>query len=55
MLTRGLHFRQLANVRYQIDDCNSEWTFRGSKFDLIFSRHLLGHVTDYERLYEKAI
>ncbi len=43
----GLTEPPLANTRYAF--CDAEWLlFRGAKFDLIFSSHLLEHLTDLQ-------
>ncbi|KAL4971262.1 S-adenosyl-L-methionine-dependent methyltransferase [Aspergillus desertorum] len=42
------------NLEFQVDDFESEWTFRRDSFDLIHSRLLLASVSDYPRLLRQA-
>jgi hypothetical protein len=42
------------NVRFEVDDFESDWTFGHNKFDFVFARLLLASVTNYPRLYKQA-
>ncbi|KAK8250909.1 S-adenosyl-L-methionine-dependent methyltransferase [Phyllosticta capitalensis] len=42
------------NVRFEIDDCNSEWTYPEASFDLIHVRALLGSVADWTLFYAEC-
>jgi hypothetical protein len=42
------------NVRFEVDDFESEWTFGRDKLDFVFARLLLTSVSDYPRLYKQA-
>ncbi|KAK8174510.1 hypothetical protein BC567DRAFT_94028 [Phyllosticta citribraziliensis] len=41
------------NVRFEIDDCNAEWTHPEASFDLIHVRGLLGSVADWPHFYRE--
>ncbi len=43
-----------SNVRFEVDDFESDWTFGKEKFDFVFARLLLASVTNYPRLYKQA-
>lgn len=42
------------NVKFEIDDCEQEWTFAPNSFDYIHSRYMLGAVSDWTRLFKQA-
>ncbi len=42
------------NCEFFVDDFEQEWTFQDNSFDLIHWRLLLGSVTDYPKLLERA-
>ncbi|KAK3399768.1 S-adenosyl-L-methionine-dependent methyltransferase [Sordaria brevicollis] len=42
------------NVKFEIDDCNQEWTFNENSFDFIHMRMLVGVVTDWNELFLNA-
>ncbi|KIV76978.1 hypothetical protein PV11_08821 [Exophiala sideris] len=43
------------NLRFEIDDMESEWTFPHSSFDLIHIRGLHGTITDWPNLYAQCL
>lgn len=43
-----------ANVKFEIDDLNREWTWPDNTFDYIHSRSLIGVVQDWEEFYRQA-
>jgi hypothetical protein len=42
------------NVRFEIDDCCSEWVYPENDFDYIHIRGLNGCVDDWLKLYQQA-
>jgi len=42
------------NVRFEIDDCCSEWTYPEDMFDLVHVRGLLGSVSDWPAFYSQC-
>ncbi|KAL0466353.1 S-adenosyl-L-methionine-dependent methyltransferase [Neurospora intermedia] len=42
------------NVKFEIDDCNLDWTYADDSFDFIHMRMLAGVVTDWEKLFRNA-
>lgn len=42
------------NVQFEIDDAESEWTFRDNSFDLIHWRLLIAGIADYPLLFGQA-
>ncbi|KAK8429157.1 S-adenosyl-L-methionine-dependent methyltransferase [Phyllosticta citricarpa] len=42
------------NMRFETDDCSSEWTHPEASFDLIHVRALLGSVADWPRFYREC-
>ena len=42
------------NVRFEIDDCEQEWTFAPGSFDFVHCRYILGGVSDWPRLFRQA-
>ncbi|OCL02276.1 S-adenosyl-L-methionine-dependent methyltransferase [Glonium stellatum] len=43
-----------SNVRFEIDDCCSEWTYPEDNFDFVHLRGLTGSVGDWSALYKQA-
>lgn len=43
-----------ANVKFELDDCNREWTWPENTFDFIHLRMLVGVVTDWHTLFRRA-
>lgn len=43
-----------ANLTFQIDDFNKDWTFPANHFDYIHTRWLLGTTPDWARFYAQA-
>ena len=41
------------NLKFEVDDFESEWTFGSDRFDLIYARQLLCSVSDYPLLYRR--
>lgn len=46
--------RVAPNVRFEVDDFESDWTFGKDKFDFVFARLLLASVANYPKLYKQA-
>jgi len=42
------------NVKFEVDDVESEWTYPENTFDLIYSRYLLGGIADWQKLISQA-
>ena len=42
------------NVRFEIDDLESEWLFKPNRFDLIHSRYMIGAVANWKRMIAQA-
>ncbi|KAF3908349.1 hypothetical protein AA313_de0208749 [Arthrobotrys entomopaga] len=42
------------NLRFEVDDVESEWTHQPESFDFIFSRYMVGSIKDWPRLFEQA-
>ena len=42
------------NCRFELDDAQLEWTFAPDSFDFIHIRALLGAISDWPPLYERA-
>jgi len=42
------------NIKFEVDDIESEWTYPANNFDLIYARYLIGSVADWERLFAQA-
>ncbi|KAK3360485.1 S-adenosyl-L-methionine-dependent methyltransferase [Lasiosphaeria hispida] len=42
------------NLTFEIEDCNKIWAFPNDHFDYIHIRWLIGSVTDWDRLFERA-
>ncbi|KAH7034208.1 S-adenosyl-L-methionine-dependent methyltransferase [Macrophomina phaseolina] len=43
------------NVRFEIDDCCSEWTYPENSFDLIHVRGLTGSVGNWAKFYQECL
>ncbi|KAB2579464.1 Methyltransferase type 11 [Lasiodiplodia theobromae] len=43
------------NVRFEIDDCCSEWTYPENSFDLIHVRGLTGSVGNWPKFYQECL
>ncbi|KAK3400617.1 S-adenosyl-L-methionine-dependent methyltransferase [Sordaria brevicollis] len=43
-----------ANIRFDIDDYNKEWTYKADFFDLIHMRWITGTVNNWHTLYKEA-
>ncbi|KAF8470729.1 S-adenosyl-L-methionine-dependent methyltransferase [Kalaharituber pfeilii] len=41
------------NVRFEIEDCESEWTFPPEHFDFIHGRNLAGSIADWAKLHRQ--
>ncbi|ROW16613.1 hypothetical protein VPNG_01615 [Cytospora leucostoma] len=42
------------NMKFEIEDCTSEWTFNPSSFDYIHMRYLVGSIVDWKALFKEA-
>lgn len=42
------------NVKFELDDCNKEWTWPDNTFDFIHIRFLVGVVEDWYKLFRQA-
>lgn len=42
------------NLRFEIEDCTSEWTFSPGIFDFVHMRYLVGSIIDWTALYREA-
>ncbi|KAK3399758.1 S-adenosyl-L-methionine-dependent methyltransferase [Sordaria brevicollis] len=42
------------NVKFELDDCNAEWTWPDNTFDFIHIRFLVGVVEDWYKLFRQA-
>jgi ubiquinone/menaquinone biosynthesis C-methylase UbiE len=42
------------NLHFEVDDCESEWTFPEASFDYVHIRGLYGAISDWENLYHQA-
>ena len=43
-----------ANVKFEIDDMELEWTFPDNQFDFIHMRSLSGSIKDWDHLLSQA-
>ena len=43
------------NVKFEIDDCESEWTYAEASFDFIHIRSLFGCVSSWPALYAQVM
>lgn len=41
-------------MRFEIEDCCSEWTYPRSTFDYVHMRYLVGSIVDWTALYKEA-
>ncbi|KAK7734302.1 hypothetical protein SLS53_007952 [Cytospora paraplurivora] len=41
-------------MKFEIEDCTSEWTFNPSSFDYIHMRYLVGSIVDWTALFKEA-
>lgn len=42
------------NVKFEIDDCNREWTWADNTFDFIHIRMMFGIIEDWDALFRQA-
>ncbi|KAK2614105.1 hypothetical protein N8I77_000960 [Diaporthe amygdali] len=42
------------NLKFEIEDCTSEWTFHPNEFDYIHMRYLVGSIVDWTALFKEA-
>ncbi|PSR82850.1 S-adenosyl-L-methionine-dependent methyltransferase [Coniella lustricola] len=42
------------NVRFEIEDCTSPWTFTAGTYDYVHMRYLVGSIVDWLELYREA-
>ena len=42
------------NVKFEIDDCNQEWTWPDNSFDFVHVRMMFGAVEDWYQLHRQA-
>lgn len=42
------------NVKFELDDCNSEWIWPDNTFDFIHMRMLFGIVEDWDAIFQQA-
>ena len=49
------HYWTPPNVRFEIDDVESEWTFKENHFDFIHIRGLHGSIADWPSLYQQCM
>lgn len=43
-----------ANVKFELDDCNGEWTWSDNSFDFIHLRMMFGIIEDWYALFRQA-
>ncbi|KAK3338901.1 S-adenosyl-L-methionine-dependent methyltransferase [Neurospora tetraspora] len=43
-----------ANVKFELDDCNQEWTWPDNTFDFIHARMLIGVIEDWYEFHRQA-
>ncbi|KAK3502284.1 S-adenosyl-L-methionine-dependent methyltransferase [Neurospora crassa] len=43
-----------ANVKFELDDCNLEWTWPDNTFDFIHMRMLFGIIEDWDAIFRQA-
>ncbi|MCJ1313077.1 hypothetical protein MMC25_006754 [Agyrium rufum] len=43
-----------GNVRFEIDDMESEWLYKDNSFDYIHSRYMIGAISDWQMLIRRA-
>ncbi|KAI7788541.1 methyltransferase domain-containing protein [Diaporthe eres] len=42
------------NLKFEIEDCTSEWTFHANEFDYVHIRYLVGSIVDWSALFKEA-
>ncbi|KUI55877.1 Phosphoethanolamine N-methyltransferase 3 [Cytospora mali] len=42
------------NLKFEIEDCTSEWTFNPNTFDYVHMRYLVGSIMDWTALFKEA-
>ncbi|KAK7742976.1 hypothetical protein SLS63_000544 [Diaporthe eres] len=42
------------NLKFEIEDCTSEWTFHANEFDYVHIRYLVGSIVDWPALFKEA-
>ncbi|KAF5011682.1 hypothetical protein FDECE_2220 [Fusarium decemcellulare] len=42
------------NVKFEIEDCNQDWTFDANSFDYVHFRYLIGCIPDWPALFKQA-
>lgn len=42
------------NCKFEIDDCNNEWTWDENSFDFVHIRYLFGAIKDWSALFRQA-
>ncbi|EXM12537.1 hypothetical protein FOTG_18964 [Fusarium oxysporum f. sp. vasinfectum 25433] len=42
------------NLKFEIEDCNQEWTFPSESFDYVHLRYLVGCIPDWTELFSQA-
>ncbi|KAF4958006.1 hypothetical protein FSARC_11135 [Fusarium sarcochroum] len=42
------------NLKFEIEDCNQEWTFPADSFDYVHLRYLVGCIPDWTELFSQA-
>ncbi|UPK94434.1 hypothetical protein LCI18_005369 [Fusarium solani-melongenae] len=42
------------NCKFEIEDCNQEWTFESDSFDYVHFRYLIGCIPDWPALFKQA-
>lgn len=55
VVTRLMSFgRALPNVKFLVDDIESEWAYERNPFDFIHARYLAGSIKDFGRLIKQC-
>lgn len=42
------------NVRFEIDDVESDWLYKSNSFDYIHSRYMIGAIEDWKAMIRRA-
>lgn len=42
------------NLRFEIDDCTQEWSWKDNTFDFVHIRYLFGAIRDWNALFQQA-
>ncbi|RBR26405.1 uncharacterized protein FIESC28_00810 [Fusarium coffeatum] len=42
------------NLKFEIEDCNQDWTFAPESFDYVHLRYMVGCIPDWNQLFEQA-